>query len=49
MAAHVNRPNRPGKRPIFRPWITCPRTGRRIYPKNARVFVIWVDDDSDAK
>ena len=32
----------PGKRLIFRPWITT-KDGRRIYPKNGRVFPIWVD------
>lgn len=27
---------------IFRPWITCPKTGKRIYPKRGRVFPLWV-------
>jgi hypothetical protein len=32
-----------GKKLIFRPWITCRKTGIRIYPKNGRVFPLWVD------
>ena len=39
-------PPRPGQRPIFRPWITHPVTGKRVYPKNGRVFVIWIDDEA---
>lgn len=33
---------------IFRPWITDPKTGRRIYPKRAKVFKIWVPLDKAA-
>ena len=33
-----------GKRLIIRPWITCRKTGKRIYPKNGRFFAFWVDD-----
>lgn len=29
---------------VYTRWITCPRTGRRIYPKRARVFRFWVED-----
>ncbi len=32
----------PGKTLIFRPWITCPKTGKRIYPKTGKVFPLWV-------
>lgn len=42
----VNRPARAdGKVAIFRPWRTDPKTGRRIYPRNGRVFVFWVDPE----
>lgn len=34
---------KPGKRLIFRPWITTP-DGKRIYPRKGRVFPIWVDE-----
>jgi hypothetical protein len=27
---------------IYRPWVTNRRTGRRIYPKRARVFSLLV-------
>jgi len=27
---------------IYRPWITDPKTGRRKYPRHAKVFKIWV-------
>lgn len=37
---------RPGYKKIFRPWRTNPVTGLREYPKNARVFVMWIKDDS---
>ena len=30
---------------IFRPWITDPKTGKRIYPKNAKVFRIVIAKD----
>jgi hypothetical protein len=28
---------------IFRPWITNRKTGKRIYPKNGKLFAFWVD------
>jgi len=34
---------RPGMRLIFRPYITHKATGRRIYPKRARYFPLWVE------
>lgn len=41
---HYKKPP-PGKKLIFRPYFTDPKTGRRVYPKNGRVFPMWVDDD----
>lgn len=35
-------PKKPGKRLIFRPWITV--NGKRVYPRNGGVFPIWVDN-----
>lgn len=32
----------PGFEIIFRPWKTDPKTGRRIYPRKARVFKMLV-------
>jgi len=32
-----------GKKLIFRPWITNPKTGERIYPKRGRFFHLLVD------
>lgn len=46
MASKKPLPQRPGKRPIFRPWITHPITGKRIYRKNGGMFIIWVDEPS---
>ena len=43
MANHF-RTNRPGFSLIFRPWMTNPKTGERIYPKNGRVSAIRVKD-----
>jgi hypothetical protein len=28
---------------IFRPYFRHPKTGKLIYPKNGRVFPMWVD------
>ena len=36
-----------GKREVFCPYIT--KNGRRIYPRNGRVFHFWVDDTPDVK
>ena len=36
-----------GKREVFCRFIT--RNGKRIYPKNARFFHFFVDDDPEAK
>jgi hypothetical protein len=33
-----------GKKLIFRPWITHPKTGDKIYPKKGKFFPIWVDN-----
>lgn len=33
------------KRLIFVRWIRHAKTGKIIYPKNGKVFAIWVDDD----
>jgi hypothetical protein len=44
----VYDPNaRPGKRLIFRPYVTDPVTGKRRYAKwyGLRAFPIWVDDE----
>jgi hypothetical protein len=35
---------KPPGRWIFRPWITLP-SGKRIRPRKAKVFRIWVEDD----
>ena len=29
---------------IYRPWITDPVTGKRKYPRHAKVFKIWVSE-----
>jgi hypothetical protein len=34
--------DRPGFKKIFRPWRKNPKTGRVEYPRNGRVFVMWV-------
>ena len=36
--------NTAGKREVFAPFIR--KNGKVIYPKNARVFHFWVDDNS---
>jgi hypothetical protein len=33
---------------IYRPWITDPKTGKRKYPRRAKVFKIWVPYDKAA-
>lgn len=35
---------RPGYRKIFRAWRKNAKTGQIEFPRNARVFVIWVKD-----
>lgn len=32
----------PGFEWVYRPWVTDPKTGKRRYPKNARVFKLLV-------
>jgi len=39
--------DRPGHRLVFRPWITHPKTKRRIYPKRGRVFPLWIKCDAE--
>lgn len=39
----IRNPVPAGKKLIFRPWITHPKTGQRIYPKRGRFFPILVD------
>lgn len=34
---------------IFRPWITHPKTGKRIYPKRGKVFPIRVTGEKEAE
>lgn len=38
----------PGKKLIFRPWVTHPVTGQRIYPKRGKVIPILVDEDDSS-
>ena len=38
------QPEKKGKKVIFRPYITDPKTGKRRYPKKGKVFPILVDD-----
>lgn len=35
-------PPREGQKLIFRPYRTT-KSGKRVYPKNGRVFPMWVD------
>ena len=39
-------PPPPGKKRIFRPWVTDPKTGERIYASQygKRAFVIYIDE-----
>ena len=41
---HMAQPEKKGKKVIFRPYITDPKTGKRRYPKKGKVFPILVDD-----
>lgn len=38
-------PPKPGFKRIYRPWVTDPKTGRRKYPRKARVFVIDIPEN----
>jgi len=35
---------KPGWRLVIVKWIRHPKTGRRIYPRNASAFCFWVRD-----
>lgn len=47
--ATKHEPPPPGMKLIFRPWITDPKTGKRIYPKKSKVFALFVPIDAPSK
>lgn len=42
-------PPRPGMRLVIVRWIRHRKTGKRIYPRNGKVFAFWVKDDPRKK
>ncbi len=40
----VSRTPKPGYDLIFRPWYIHQRTKKIVYPKNGKVFPMWVKD-----
>lgn len=50
MASTKKRAQPPaGMKWIFRPWVTDPNTGKRVYPRKSRVFRLLVPINRVAK